>query len=135
MWKLSGISNSGLKSFKTGFSKISPVVYALFWAEGNQDPLGSQELLSTSLKEFKSGALPILSVIIRNNFLRPIWRIGKHLNTEHLLSPYRPANDSSPLKPQGILFHPLAQNVTYTSVSEPLMYVGVSDSPMYVGFL
>lgn len=56
MWKFSGISNSGLKSFKTGFSKICPVVHELFWAEGSQDPVGSWELLSTSLKEVKLGA-------------------------------------------------------------------------------
>lgn len=129
------------KRFRTGLPRMS-LACGLFWAEGNGDPVGSAETSAhpqlTAYKKFKLGALPIIRVSTRDNFLWPIytWQ-GKHLITEHLLFLTCCELPSFPSESLGLWPHSLVQDVTYTSfyvfVSEPLV-CGASDSHMYIGF-
>lgn len=89
-----------------------------------------------SLEAFKLEALPMKTVLIRNNFFWPIYMSEKTTNywTSLLIVLQWP---SPPLKPQDTSLHPwlrMSQTISFSPYRWTSHESGDSDSLMYVGF-
>lgn len=66
------IARRGVRGFRTGLPKASPLAMWVIWRRSHQDPVGSGDPPVTpvdSLEESKSGILPTVRIITRNIFL------------------------------------------------------------------
>lgn len=114
-----------VKGFRTGLPRCATLVRKVLGAEGNWGPIETQFMRNfyLSLKEFKSGALPLIRIIIRNNsFVTSLKTSNYWMSTLLTILQMTFLPSETPRHLTSPLAHPCIYLIIL-SISDPLVYV------------